>query len=75
MTFAPRSIAILGWAFILTSVLILCVMTPVLVVAVPGRPSLMLEPLGYFAMAGSFGLYHTIYGVLVMFSARQNEHG
>jgi hypothetical protein len=35
----------------------------------------MLEQLGYFAMAGSFGLYHTIYGVLVMFSARQNEHG
>jgi hypothetical protein len=75
MTFAPRSIAILGWAFILTSVLILCVMTPVLVVAVPDRPSLRLEQLGYFAMAGSFGLYHTIYGVLVMFSARQNEHG
>jgi len=75
MTFAPRSIVILGWAFILTSVLILCVMTPVLVVAVPDRPGLVLEQLGYFAMAGSFGLYHTIYGVLVMFSARQNEHG
>jgi hypothetical protein len=75
MTFAPRSIVVLGWAFILTSVLILCVMTPVLVVAVPDRPGLVLEQLGYFAMAGSFGLYHTIYGVLVMFSARQNEHG
>ena len=75
MTFAPRSIVILGWAFILTSVLILCVMTPVLVVAVPDRPSLVLEQLGYFAMAGSFGLYHTIYGVVVMFSARQNQHG
>ena len=75
MTFAPRSIVILGWAFILTSVLILGVMTPVLVVAIPDRPSFALEQLGYFAMAGSFGLYHTIYGVVVMFSARQNEHG
>jgi cytochrome bd-type quinol oxidase subunit 2 len=75
MTFAPRSIVILGWAFILTSVLILCVMAPVLVVAIPDRPSLVLEQLGYFAMAGSFGFYHTIYGVVVMFSARQIEHG
>lgn len=75
MTFAPRSIVILGWAFILTSVLTLCGMTPVLVVAATDRPSLLLEQLGYFAMAGSFGLYHTIYGVVVMFSARQNEHG
>jgi cytochrome bd-type quinol oxidase subunit 2 len=74
MTFAPRSIVVLGWAFILTSVLILGAMTPVLVV-VPDQPSSGLEQLGYFAMAGSFGLYHTAYGVLVMFSARQNEHG
>ena len=73
MTFAPRSIVVLGWAFILTSVLILCVMAPVLVL--PDRPSVALEPIGYFAMAGSFGLYHTIYGLIVMFSARQNEHG
>jgi hypothetical protein len=75
MTFAPRSIVVLGSAFILTSVLILGVMTPVLVAAVPEQPSSVLEQLSYFAMAGSFGLYHTIYGVLVMFSARQNEHG
>jgi hypothetical protein len=75
MTFAPRSIVILGWAFILTSLLILCLMTPVLVLAVSERSNLALEQVGYFAMAGSFGLYHTIYGVIVMFSARQNEHG
>lgn len=75
MTFAPRSIVVLGWAFILTSVVILCGMTPLLIAAVPDRPSSTLEQLGYYAMAGSFGLYHTIYGVLVMFSARQNEHG
>jgi cytochrome bd-type quinol oxidase subunit 2 len=74
-TFAPRSIVILGWAFILTSVLILCVMTPVLVLAGSDRPNLALEQVGYYAMAGSFGLYHTIYGVIVMFSARQDEHG
>ena len=75
MTFAPRSIVVLGWAFILTSVLILVVMTPVLVLAVSDHPNLALEQVGYYAMAGSFGLYHTIYGVIVMFSARPNEHG
>jgi hypothetical protein len=75
MTFAPRSIVVLGWAFILTSVLILCLMTPVLILAVPNQPALALEQVGYFAMAGSFGLYHTIYGLVVMFSARQDEHG
>jgi hypothetical protein len=74
MTFAPRSIVVLGWAFIVTSVLI-CAMSPVLVLTVTDRPSLALEQVGYYAMAGSFGLYHTIYGVIVMFSARQNEHG
>jgi FtsH-binding integral membrane protein len=75
MSFAPRSIVVLGWAFILTSVVILCLMTPVLLLAGPDHPRLALEQVGYFAMAGSFGLYHTIYGVLVMFSARQDEHG
>jgi hypothetical protein len=69
------SIVILGWAFILTSVLILCVMTPVLVLAVSGRSNLAMEQVGYYAMAGSFGFYHAIYGVIVMFSARQDEHG
>src|SRR5580700_3834338 len=69
MTFAPRSIVVLGWAFILTSVLILCVMTPVLVLAVSDRPNLAMEQVGYYAMAGSFGLYHTIYGVIFLFSA------
>jgi hypothetical protein len=75
MTFAPRSIVVLGWAFILTSVVILSVMTPLLVHPVLDWSNVALEPIGYFAMAGSFGLYHTIYGLLVMFSARQNEHG
>ena len=72
MTLAPRSIVVLGWAFILTSVVILCVMTPVLVLLPTGQ-TWRWNQLGYFAMAGSFGLYHTIYGVIVMFSARQRR--
>jgi hypothetical protein len=72
-TFAPRSIVVLGWAFILTGALILILMSPRLT-ASDGR-SLQLEHMGYLAMAGTFGLYHTIYGLVVLFSARQYEHG
>ena len=75
MAFAPRSIAVLGWAFILTSVLFLCLMPPILVLPSLDHPSLALKQVGYYAMAGSFGLYHTIYGVVVMLSAQQDEHG
>ena len=75
MAFAPRSIVVLGWAFVLTSFLILCLMRPELIVSPSPERSLALEQVGYFAMAGTFGLYHTIYGLVVMFWARQDEHG
>ena len=73
MTFAPRSIVVLGWAFVLTSALILVLMAPRLV-AGPNE-ALALEYTGYLAMAGTFGLYHAVYGLVVLFSARQYEHG
>ena len=72
-TFAPRSIVVLGWAFVLTSALILLLMSARL--TAPAGRSLQLEHMGYLAMAGTFGHYHTVYGLVVLFSARQYEHG
>jgi hypothetical protein len=75
LTFAPRSIAVLGWAFVLTSCLCLALLTQdYLFLATTSRP-VPLDELGYFAMAATFGLYHIIYGIAVMFYGRHHGNG
>jgi hypothetical protein len=73
-TFAPRSIAILGWAFVVTSCLCFGLLTQDYIFFKGGR-HLALEELGYFAMAATFGLYHIIYGLAVMFYGRHHGNG
>lgn len=75
LTFAPRSIAVLGWAFVLTSCLCLVVLTQDYLFFFTTNRSLPLEELGYFAMAATFGLYHIIYGLAVMFYGRRHGNG
>lgn len=52
--FAPRSLAILGWAFLLTGVSV-----PVIANALEGLPS----DVPNIAMGASFGVYHLIYAI------------
>jgi hypothetical protein len=75
LTFAPRSIAVLGWAFVLTSCLCLALLTEdYLFLATTSQPAPS-DELGYFAMAATFGLYHIIYGIAVMFYGRHQGNG
>src|SRR6266446_10628974 len=64
VTFAPRSIALLGWAFVLTSCLCLVLLTQDYLFSFTASRHVTLQ--GYLAMAGTFGLYHIIYGFAVM---------
>jgi hypothetical protein len=73
VTFAPRSIAVLGWAFVLTSCLCLGLLTQDYLFAFTAGRQATLQGLGYFAMAGTFGFYHIVYGVAVM--ARRHGNG
>ncbi len=73
LTFAPRSIAALGWAFVLTSCLCLGWLTQDYLFPFRGNRHLVWEELGYVAMAGTFGLYHIIYGFAVMFYGRHGN--
>jgi hypothetical protein len=73
VTFAPRSIGILGWAFVLTSCLCLGLLTQDYLFSFTASRHVTLESLGYLAMAGTFGLYHIIYGFAVMFYDRHGN--
>jgi hypothetical protein len=73
VTFAPRSIGVLGWAFVLTSCLCLGLLTQDYLFAFTGSSHATLVSLGYLAMAGSFGLYHIIYGFAVMLYDRHGN--
>jgi hypothetical protein len=75
LTFAPRSIAVLGWAFVLTSCLCLALLTQDYLFFATTSPPVPLDELGYFAMAATFGLYHIIYGIVVMFYGRHHGNG
>jgi len=75
VTFAPRSIAILGWAFVLTSCLCLGLLTQDYLFSFTASRHVTLQSLGYLAMAGTFGLYHIVYGLAVMFYARRYGNG
>lgn len=75
LTFAPRSITLLGWAFVLTSCLCLGLLTQNYLFSFATTRHLALEELGFFAMAGTFGLYHIIYGLAVTFYARRHGNG
>jgi hypothetical protein len=73
LTFAPRSIAILGWAFVLTSCLVVLLQGSLSLLASQLR--LKQEELGYLVMAATFGFYHVIYGLAVMFHVGRNGNG
>jgi hypothetical protein len=73
VTFAPRSIALLGWAFVLTSCLCLGLLTQDYLFSFTASRRVTLQSLGYLAMAGTFGLYHIIYGLAVMFYGRHGN--
>jgi hypothetical protein len=73
VTFAPRSIALLGWAFVLTSCLCLALLTQDYLFSFTASRHVTWQGLGYLAMAGTFGFYHIIYGLAVMFYARHGN--
>ena len=73
VTFAPRSIAWLGWAFVLTSCLCLGLLTQDYLFSFTASRHVTLQGLGYLTMAGTFGLYHIIYGFAVMFYGRHGN--
>ena len=75
LTFAPRSIAMLGWAFVITSCLGLALLTQDYLFLLTTSRTPPLEALGYFAMATTFGLYHIIYGLAVMFYGSRQGNG
>src|SRR5260370_16852950 len=66
VTFAPRSIAVLGWAFVLTRFLCLGLLTQDYLFAFTATRHVTLQVLGYFAIAGTFCFYHIIYVVAVV---------
>jgi hypothetical protein len=70
LTFAPRSIVILGWAFVVTGCLCL-IFLPSRYLFFPIKHYSALAEIGYFAMAATFGLYHIIYGLAVTLYARR----
>ena len=64
--FAPRSLVFLGWAFLLTGLLILF-----------WPKSLGDDPRGMFpnlAMSATFGLYHLVYAACVWSDTRTGAH-
>jgi hypothetical protein len=75
LTFAPRSIAVLGWAFVITGCLCLIFLPGEYLFFFPMKRYSALAELGYFAMAATFGLYHIIYGLAVTFYARRYGNG
>jgi hypothetical protein len=60
--FAPRSLTVLGWAFLLTGVTV-----PVVANAVEGLPS----DVPNIAMGLTFGLYHLIYAACAWSRTRE----
>jgi hypothetical protein len=74
LTFAPRSLAMLGWAFVVTSCLCFGSLTPSYFFFSASN-HLTMEQSGYFAMATTFGLYHIVYGLAVMFYAHRHGNG
>ncbi|MBA3960336.1 MAG: hypothetical protein H0X40_00335 [Chthoniobacterales bacterium] len=65
--FAPRSLAVLGWAFLLSSLLVVFWPKP-----------LGFDPRGMFpdfAMGATFGLYHLLYAACIWSRRRPKERG
>ena len=73
LTFAPRSIAILGWAFVFTSCILVLLQGSLSLLA--SQLHLETPEFGYLVMAITFGLYHVVYGLAVMVHSGRNPNG
>jgi hypothetical protein len=73
LTFAPRSIAILGWAFVFTSCILVLLQGSLSLLA--SQLHLETPKFGYLVMAITFGLYHVVYGLAVMVHSGRNGNG